>query len=182
MKIGTEIMKIRKRKFLPAITLIEVMAATAILVISSIGALSYQYHSARDAQKARAQVIATRIGQMLLEDWKSTGGSSNYDPQTLGLGFSAPLQIPSHFCEGVGNGLGSPLRDSIHEITVDDVTMMVLLTWADVAQDAVSGVVLRQLDITIRFGSTWPKNVNKTLEKLQPVVLTTYVRIDGAGG
>jgi len=175
-------MKIRKHKFLPAITLIEVMVAMAILVISSVGALSYQYHSTVDAQKARAQMIATRIAQMLLEDWKSTGGSSNYDPQTLGLGFSAPLQIPSHFSEGVGGGLGSPLRDSIHEITVDGVTMMVLLTWADVAQDAVSGVKLRQLDITVKFGSTWQEKTKKTLEKLRPVILTTYVRIDGAGG
>ena len=175
-------MKIRKRKFVPAVTLIEVMVAMAILVISSIGALSYQYFSAVDAQKARSQIIATRIAQLLLEDWKSTGGSKEYDPQTLGLGFSSPLQIPSYFSEGVGGGLGSPLTDSIHEITVDDVPMMVMLTWADVAQDDVSGLKLRQLDVTVRFGSSWQENTKKTLEKLRPVVLTTYVRIDGAGG
>ncbi len=176
-------MTIHKRKFASAVTLIEVMAAMAILVISSIGALSYQYHSARDAKKARAQVVATRIAQLLLEDWKSTGGSSAYDPRILGLGFSSPAPIPSHFSEEMGQDLGSPLRDAVYNITVDDVRMMVMLTWSDVAQDTVSGVLLRQLNVTVVFGSSEQETSReKPEENLGPVVLTTYVRVDGAGG
>ena len=176
-------MKIRKRRFARAVTLIEVMAAISILLISAMGALSYQYFSAKDAQKARAQVIATRIGLLLLEDWKSTGGSKEYNPQTLGLGFSSPLPIPSHFSMGVGVGDAAPLRDAVHDITVDDVPMMVMLTWVDVAQDDVSGVMLRQLNIEVQFGATWQdETIKKQYEGLKPVILTAYVRIDGAGG
>ena len=175
-------MKIRKRKHARAVTLIEVMAAMAILVISSAGALSYQYFAAKDAQKARAQLVATRIGLLLLEDWKSTGGSKEYNPQTLGLGFSAPVPVPSHFSEGQGVGNGSPLHDAVHDITVDDIPMIVMLTWLDIAQDAVTGVVLRQLNVEVQFGSTWQEQTKKPLEGLRPVILTAYVRIDGAGG
>ena len=177
-------MTIRKHKFLPAVTLVEVMAATVILITSSIGALSYQYYSARDAQKARSQIIATRVAQLLLEDWKSTGGSSEYNPKTLGLGFSSPLPIPSHFSEGVGQELGSPLRDSVYDITIDYVPMMAMLTWSDVAQDDISQVILRQLNVTVTFGSVDQDTIEEKsqYESLNPIVLTTYVRVDGAGG
>jgi type II secretory pathway pseudopilin PulG len=178
-----EIMKIHKRRFARAVTLIEVMTAMAILIISSTGALSYQYFSAKDAQKARAQVIATRIGLLLLEDWKSTGGSKEYNPQTLGLGFSSPLPIPSHFSMGQGVGDAAPLHDAVHDITVDDIPMMVMLTWIDVARDDVSGVILRQLNIEVQFGTSWQdETTKKQYEGLKPIILTTYVRIDGAGG
>lgn len=179
-----EIMTIKKRKFVSAVTLVEVMAAMAVLVISSVGALSYQYYAARDAKKARSQITATRVAQLLLEDWKSTGGSSEYNPRALGLGFSSPLPIPSHFSEGVGQELGTPLRDSVYDITIDYVPMMVMLTWSDVAQDDVSGVILRQLNVTVIFGSTDKDTINNEneSENLNPIVLTTYVRVDGAGG
>jgi len=175
-------MTIRKRKYARAVTLVEVMAAMAILIISSTGALSYQYFSAKDAKKARSQIIATRVAQLLLEDWKSTGGSKEYDPQSLGLGFSSALEVPAHFSQGAGVGLGSPLHDSVHEIEIDDVTLMVMLTWADVAEDDVSGVILRQLDVTVTEDEAWQGQSQKKLEELNPVILTTYVRMDAAGG
>jgi len=177
-------MTIRKHKFVQAVTLVEVMAAMVVLVISSIGALSYQYYAARDAQKARSQIIATRVAQLLLEDWKSTGGSSEYNPKALGLGFSSPLPIPSHFSRDVGQSLGSPLRDAVYDIVVDDVAMMVMLTWSDVAQDEISRVILRQLNVTVMFGSS-QQDISESEsepENLSPVILTTYVRVDGAGG
>lgn len=175
-------MKIGKRKFARAVTLTEVMAAIAILIISSTGALSYQYYSAKDAKKARAQIVATRVAQLLLEDWKSTGGSKEYNPQTLGLGFTSALEVPAHYSNGAGVGLGSPLHDSVHEIDIDDITLVVMLTWADVAEDEVSGVILRQLDITVTEDEAWKGNNEKKLAELNPVILTTYVRVDAAGG
>jgi len=177
-------MTIRKNKFVPAVTLVEVMAAMVVLVISSIGALSYQYYAARDAQIARSQIIATRVTQLLLEDWKSTGGSSEYNPKALGLGFSSPLPIPSHFSQDAGRSLGSPLRDAVYDIVVDDVPMMAMLTWSDVAQDDISQVILRQLNVTVMFGSSQQDTTERKSgpENLSPIILTTYVRVDGAGG
>lgn len=175
-------MKIHKRKFARAVTLTEVMAAIAILIISSTGALSYQYFSAKDAKKARSQINATRVAQLLLEDWKSTGGSKEYNPQTLGLGFTSALEVPAHYSNGAGVGLGSPLHDSVHEIDIDDITLVVMLTWADVAEDDVSGVILRQLDVTVTEDEAWQGNSQKKLQELNPVILTTYVRVDATGG
>lgn len=175
----------RKAKKPKAITLIEVMVATAILVIVATGALSYQYHAARDAQIARAQIAATRTAQLLLEDWMSTGGSEEYNPATLGLGFSSALSIPSHFSQGKGQGLGSPLHDAVYAITVDKLPMLVMLKWKDVAQDTGADVILRQLDVIVNFGVVSREEetvITKQLENIKPVILTTYVRVDAAGG
>ncbi len=170
------------RKFAPAVTLVEVMAAMAILVFSSVGALSYQYYAARDAAIAGAQITAARTALLLLEDWKSTGGSKEYDPSELELGFSSALPIPAHFSQGQGQGLGSPLHDSVHAIMIDNVPLMIMLTWSDVAEDETSGVILRKLDATVTFDSAWEGKSQKKLEILNPLILTTYVRLDGAGG
>jgi len=178
-------MTVKRGKFAAAVTLIEVMVATAILVIATTGALSYQYHAARDAQIARAQIAATRTAQLLLEDWKSTGGSREYNPATLGLGFSSALSIPSHFSQGQGGGLGSPLHEAINAITVDDVPMLVMLTWQDVTQDDQAQVKLRQLAVIVEFGTASKEEeteISKRLEYIKPVILTTYVRISASSG
>ena len=109
-------MTVKRCKFESALTLIEVMVATSVLVITITGALSYQYYAARDTQIARAHIAATRTAQLLLEDWMSTGGSKEYDPSTLGLGFSSAISIPSHFSLGQGGGLGNPIHDAVHSI------------------------------------------------------------------
>ena len=176
------IMKIRRRRFAPAVTLLEVMAAMAILVFSSVGALSYQYYAARDASIADAQITATRIAMLLLEDWKSTGGSKNYNPAALNLGFSSAMQVPVNFSQGKGQELGSPLHNAVYAIMIGDVPLMIMLTWTDIAQDAVSGIILRKLDATITFDSAWQDKSQTKLESLNPIILTSYVRVDEAGG
>ncbi len=173
-------MTVKRRKFAAAITLIEVMIATVILVITTTGALSYQYHAARDAQIARAHIAATRTAQLLLEDWMSTGGSKEYDPSTLGLGFSPTISIPAHFSRGQGGGIGNPIHDAVHSITVDDIPMLVMLTWRDIAQDAQAQVILRQLGIIVEFSDE--TKITKRLENIETVTLTTYVRVSASSG
>jgi Tfp pilus assembly protein PilV len=169
----------RKTEMRRAITLLEVMIATAVLVIASTGALSYQYHAAKGAQIARAQITGTRTAQLLLEDWMSTGGSDEYDPTELKFGFSA-VPIPSVF-EGVK---GNPLNNAIYTITVDKLPLMVMLAWADVDHDLLSDVTLRRLSAVVRFGSTSvdDKRITQQIEFIRPITMTTYVRIDAAGG
>ncbi|MBL7185092.1 MAG: hypothetical protein ISS70_02115 [Phycisphaerae bacterium] len=174
------IMIIKRRKFAAAFTLIEVMIATILLVLTATGALGYQYHAARDAQIARAHIAATRTAQLLLEDWMSTGGSREYDPSTLGLGFSSAIRIPSHFSRGQGGGLGNPLRDAVHSITVDDIPMLVMLTSRDIAQDAQAQVILRQLGVVVEFSEE--TQITERLENIESVTLTTYVRVSASSG
>jgi len=153
-------------------TLIEIMVAVVIVAIAALGGLSYQYFAAGHARIARCQMTATRIAQLLMEDWKSTGGSDEYDPTTLQLGFST-LFIPSYFSEGIGVGDGVPLRNQAYRITVDDEPMVVVLRWEDVAHDDVAQVTIRQLSVFLQWSEK---------SEIAPIVLSTYVRLDASGG
>jgi len=173
-------MTIKRRKFASAVSLVEVMVATVVLSIVTIGAMSYEYHTSRDATIARAQIAATRTGQLLLEDWMSTGGSTDYNPSALGLGFSDASAIPSSFSDQ--SGLGVPQDNAVYAITVDEMPMLVMLTRKDVAQDTVTGAVLRQLGVVVEFGTLVAGKDVDRLENIPPLILTTYVRADASGG
>ena len=147
-------MKVKLSRSAPAVTLIELMITVVILVIAALGALGYQYHAVRHVQIARAQMVATRITQMLLEDWKSTGGSPAYNPTVLGLGIS-------------GSG-------GIYYITQDNITMRVTLSSAEVVE-GVTTLPLRQITVTVQ----WSKNFGGTIGDSDPSLqYTTYVRTD----
>ena len=133
-------MTIKRRKFGAAVTLVEVMVAMVILAITALGGLNSQYYAAVQARIARAQTNTTRIAQLLLEDWKSTGGSDDYDATSLGLGFSAEMPIEAQ---------GVPLPDGVYSITVDEVPMVVVLHSVDVAYDGEAEATLRQLTATV---------------------------------
>jgi prepilin-type N-terminal cleavage/methylation domain-containing protein len=150
-------------------TLVEMMVTVAIIAVAAVGALDYQYYAAQQSRIAQTQIVATRTAQLLLEDWKSTGGSTAYNPVNLQLGFSSAV-IPVDF--GMGLALGSILNSSIYTITVNDVSMLIILGWSDVATDATSGTTLRRLNVMVR----WMQQGGLCNS---PVILTTYVRLDG---
>ena len=183
-------MAVKRLKFAAAVTLVEVLVAMAVLAIAALGALGYEYHAALQARIAHAQTTATRTAQLLLEDWKSTGGSEDYDPIALGLGFSSNV---IYLAQGI------VLPNGVYNITVDDVPMLIVLKWADVAYDSEAEVTLRQLTVT----AVWRRNTEKKVnwgtitseqvanehansgygDALRPLAaLTTYVRLDASGG
>jgi prepilin-type N-terminal cleavage/methylation domain-containing protein len=164
------------------LTLIEAMMAMAILAIAATGALSYQYYAALHARIARAQIVATRTAQLLLEDWKSTGGSTDYDPYKLKLDFSAKLSVPAHWNDG--GGAGTILNDGVYAITVDGLPMMVMLRWVDVGFDLSGVAVLRQICVIVNFGTQAALQAGSTIwpANLAPIILTTYVRLDESSG
>jgi hypothetical protein len=167
------------RKLSCGLTLVEAATAMALLAIVVLGAMGYQYYAALHARIARAQIAATRTAQLLLEDWKSTGGDTAYDPSTLGLGFSSSTAVPANFSGATG--LGSPLNNGVYKVTVDGLPMVVMLTWADVSGDA----QLRQLAVIVNFGEISGgkiTNSTKWLGTIRPVILTTYVRQDESSG
>ena len=175
-------MNAKRPKFGGAVTLIEIMVAMVILTIAALGALSYQYHAAGHALIARAQIAATRTAQLLLEDWKSTGGSEEYAPNTLAVGFSSPLPIPAKWKNVNAQVLGNPLNDAVYAVTTNDLPMQVMLEFKDIAQDTTAEVKLRQLAVTVKFGAVSGTNPDIRLERIPPVILTTYVRADASGG
>ena len=168
-------------KFAPAITLMEVMVTIVILTMAILGSLNYEYYAARDVQISKAQITASRTAQMLLEDWKSTGGSEEYDPYELGMGFSQPISIPFSF--DYDQGLGNPLNDAIYTITVNDIPMLVMLLWKDVAYDTTAEIKLRQLTVIVECGQTSQDNNSYNwMEHIDPVRLVTYTRVDSSDG
>jgi hypothetical protein len=170
----------RRGDFASGSTLMEVMVAAVILVVAALGALRCQYYAAGHGRIARAEIAAARVAQLLLEDWKSTGGSTEYDPSGLGLGFSQPLTVPDGFI--TAEGLGVVLNDAVHAITVDDTAMQVMLKYLDVNEDGQAGAALRQLSVVVRFAAGDNDSSDGHLTEMTPVTLVTYVRLDGADG
>ncbi|MFA5239752.1 MAG: hypothetical protein WC476_08625 [Phycisphaerae bacterium] len=177
-------MAVKRPKFGSAVTLIEVLISIVILGIAAIGALNYQYYAAGHARIARAQRLATRTAQLVLEDWKSTGGSADYDLSTLGLGFSMPIQIPDQWDEEHGAGLGTTLNDSVYTITVDSLPMILMLIWQDVDVDTSAQITLRQLSVIVGFGAIDENGdvifEDSHMENIPEVTLSTYTRVEGS--
>jgi prepilin-type N-terminal cleavage/methylation domain-containing protein len=145
-------------------TLIEVVLAIAILSVMALGSLNYQYYAVKHVQIARAQMVATRITQMLLEDWKSTGGDSGYNPTAIGMGFTGTFRTIT------------PDGSSVtYNITQDSIPMSVALSSANVVEGATT-LPLRQITVIVRwrrdFGSGTIGSSDPSLQ------YTTYVRID----
>lgn len=145
-------------------TLVEIMTAVAVTTIVALGTLNYQYYSVKHDRIAQAQLAAARLGQLVLEDWKSTGGDHDYDPTTLGLGFTAigPGETGNCF------------------IVVDDQTFYIQLVQSNPPapyEDTVAGVTLSQIRVITR----WRKDFSRgaIISSDPAITLTTYVRRDG---
>jgi type II secretory pathway pseudopilin PulG len=140
------------------------MVAVAIVVIVALGTLSFQYQSVKHSRSAEAQVTATRIGQLLLEDWKSTFGDAGYDATSLGLGFVAPA-FP---------------ETGDYKITLDNQTFYLQKTQQEVDipnnPDPVAGITLQQLRVKV----SWRKDYgNGAVSGSDPTLtFTTFVRRD----
>jgi hypothetical protein len=179
-----EVRIMQSHRRIPAFTLVEQMVAAAILAVATLGALEYQYYAAAMGRIASGQIAAGRIAHLLLVDWKSTGGSLEYDPSGLGLGFSAGRAIPGGFTTPAG--LGTALNSAVYGITLDNLPMLAMLKYHDVDQDAQAQTTLRQLAVIVRFAQVDAGGGMSTPESrfagLAPTIFVTYVRLDGSDG
>ncbi|NLH17360.1 MAG: prepilin-type N-terminal cleavage/methylation domain-containing protein [Phycisphaerae bacterium] len=152
----------RIRVFARGVTLLEVAVGIAILAVASIGAINYQYHATRQSLVAQSEMTATRVAQLLLEDWKSRGGDETYNPEELGLGFVA-----------------MPAEDA-YRIKVDNLPMTVYLDWKDVEKDEEAGVTLREISVEFRWRLD---RTDGAIRGQDPeYVMTTLVRRDQSSG
>ena len=142
-------------------TLSEVMIAVAVVIVAALGTLCYEYLCIDHVRYARAELVATRIGQLLIEDWKSTGGSLDYNPEDLHMGFDLPDGLMTN-CVTVVDGL--PLHIS--------------MTHSDepVGVDDFAGTKLSEISVVVswknHFGNGAPEDSDPR------VTLVTYVRQD----
>lgn len=79
--------KMYAKRFVRAggVTLVELMVCILILSIVMLGTMVYQYSSIQQTHMAQGQMEATRIAQLLIEDWKASGAVFDYDPEKLQL-------------------------------------------------------------------------------------------------
>jgi len=177
-----------------ALTLVEVMVAIVILSIAVTGSLGYQYYAAKQARIAKIELAATHIAHLLLEDWKSTGGSGEYatngGPLQLGLGFTEVSDVPDVESEGI------PGNTAQYGVIVDGIPMLVILAYGDVDYDESTHITLRELAVAVHgdFYDSEELNLGQVVSAqvsevqsagfgtIKPVTLTTYVRLDGGGG
>ena len=160
-------------------TLAEAMVCTVLVAVVALGGLSYEYLAAKHALIARAQTTATRTAQLLLEDWKSTGGSSDYDPAALGIGisFAGAASFGSY-------DLDTTLGGGAYSTKIDGLPMVVMLGFKDVEYDEDAQVKLRQLTVVIESGeiSMETKELTSASGLVAPVIMTTYCRADASNG
>jgi prepilin-type N-terminal cleavage/methylation domain-containing protein len=144
------------------VTLLEVVIAILVLSIVSVGAVSYQYFGTRMSQRAEAEITATRTARLILDNWKKTGGSENFNLEDLDMGFTQ-----------IGN-------ENRYQITINNLPLTAELQWQDVAVDASAGVGLRQLRIAIRWRQNY--QTGQVSDTDPSYVTTTYVRRDESEG
>lgn len=81
-------MAIYRKKIGSGFSLMEVIIAMAILTVTVSGVFSCEFFVVKNAKQARAEMLATRTAQLLLEDWKAYGGKSDYDPAAMNSGIT----------------------------------------------------------------------------------------------
>jgi Tfp pilus assembly major pilin PilA len=154
-------MKIRRIHNDIGVTLIEAMVATVIVAVLALGGLTYQAYGAAHFHIAKAELTATRAGQLVIEDWKGSGAPDivNYDATELGVGFVKPV---------AGN-------NSYYTITIDGIKLHLNLSFADVAVDSDTGDVLRQLNVQVQ----WQRDSSASGAQADDpsITLSTYARL-----
>ena len=141
-------------------SIIEVMLAVSLTCVIALGTLGYQYFSVKHGRATDAQFMASRIAQLLLEDWKGESGDADYDPESLRLGFAAPE----------AGEFGS------YTITLGNIPFYIDMASSDVDTDAEAGVTLRQIAITVRWRHDYTRGAIRDSDPA--LTFTTYVRRD----
>jgi prepilin-type N-terminal cleavage/methylation domain-containing protein len=141
-------------------SLIEVMLAVSLTCIIALGTLGYRYFTIKHGRATDAQFMASRIAQLLLEDWKSESGDTDYDPESLQLGFAAP---------DTGE-YGS------YVITLGNIPFFIDKQSSDVETDADAGITLRKIAITVKWRHDYSRGAIRASDPM--LTFTTYVRRD----
>jgi Tfp pilus assembly protein PilV len=141
-------------------SLIEVMLAVFFTCIIALGTLGYQYLTVRHSRATDAQFMASRIAQLLIEDWKSESGDTDYDPNSLQLGFAVPNTGE------YGN----------YVIMLGNIPFFIGMQSTDVQTDTTAGITLRQMVITVKWRSDYNRGAIRSHDPI--LTFTTYVRRD----
>ncbi len=141
-------------------SLLEVLIAIVIICIVAVGPIGFHHINIKQGRIADAQFLALRIGQMLVEDWKSASGDADYDPASLQLGFIAPDT------EEQGN----------YVIIVDRIPFYITMRHSDVETNPAAGITLRRITVTVKWRSDYARGAIRSQDP--SLTFDTYVRRD----
>ena len=158
-------MKAIRKKRIAGLTLIEIMVSVVIIIVGVLGAAGYRYYCALDARKADIQITTARVGSMLLETWKATGGSSDFDPLTE---FASELAITTNSVSL--NELSGYNSLPCYSINIDGSMYIAMLSYQD---DATSG--LRLLNVRVaQILQSDEQQYETVIAPKQVISITTY--------
>lgn len=157
-------MTVKRYKPTVGFTLVEVMAAIAVLAIAALGASAFRYHAALAARTADLQTTAARTALLLCESWRGTSDTSTFDPTQLTTSDpDSALAIETSYEGPAVPADFTPL--GIYAITIDGVNYNAVLSWKDISPG------LRALNVIVAWN---PRGSQSELpDKL--FKLTTYI-------
>ena len=155
----------RKKETLrkPAFSLIEVVVTIGVLAVMALGALSYQFHAVKQVKRAGVKMSATRLGMLVLENWKIQGGAQHYDPTVLD---PSATQLPNN--------------DDIYVFEINGVSFYLDLSASDVQSNEETGVTLRELSVSVQWNPDYREGLPDSDDPIS--TFNTFVRCDQAGG
>ena len=149
-------------------TIIEIMAATVILMVAVLGTSAFRYTAALGARRADAQTAAARIGLLLTESWRGASDPNTFDPMPLADGEPGSALVIENSYVSLEAPAGFTVLGT-YRITADDFGYDAVLSWKDV-----SGGGLRALNVIV----AWDQRGSKSEYHSYPdksFELTTYV-------
>ncbi|MBC8392815.1 MAG: type II secretion system protein [Deltaproteobacteria bacterium] len=149
-------------KYKSGYTLVEVIITIAVLAVISLGTMGYQFHAVQQAKTAQAKMTAMRLGSLILENWRSQGGSDAYDPTALNLGIVELNAGEKYY------------------YVINDVPFYLNLFKKDIDTNSTTGVTLRQLSVFVQWRADYQEMLPGNSDPGS--TLFTYVRRDQSGG
>jgi Tfp pilus assembly protein PilV len=166
-------MAVKRHRYQPGLTFVELLTATVVLLIAVIGTSAFRYQSSLGARKADLRTTAARTALMLCEAWRGAAEPNAFDPETQ---LDALIEDGTFDIDQLaepGDRLSVPSGFTLlgtYKITIDNVEYYAALCWKDVA----SG--LRALNVMVAWNQRGYGPGNG-FSPDKSFALTTYVDI-----
>ncbi|MHC4221066.1 MAG: hypothetical protein ACYST9_01480 [Planctomycetota bacterium] len=147
-----------------ALTLVETIIATTVLLIVFIAASGYRYSSTIDVVKSERQTGAVRLCQLLTKSWQGAQGDALYSP--VNASFSADTLIAASMKSRPAPD-GFTLLGS-YRVRFNGIRYVATLAWKDVDTE------LRALNIEVAWARRRPQ-MSDISQANKSFTLSTYV-------
>jgi len=160
--MGKLSMTVKKNISASAFTIIEIMIAVVIFIVSFLGTSAYRYGATLDARRADLQTKATRTALLFCEGWNGVGGAASFKPVAA---FSSDITISVSVGPDAPSGftwLGS------YKVSFEGTDYFVTLSWKKMSAD------LKALSVIVNWNASG-QDTGSFADAQKSYRLTTYV-------